>query len=100
MNNKVGVADYSKLTLPDIVNKDATLSSSNVPEKRSVKFGQVDQNMLMSRLYSTPFNKATSNQKYMLDMGATSIQKPRIKKIETQTVMPEPIVSYLFFIIS
>ena len=101
MNNKAAgvLADFPKLILPDIGNKDPTgapasnLSEDELRRPKAFKFGQVDQNMLLSRLYSTPFNKASSNQKFMLDMGTTSIQKPRIKKIESPTVMAEPVVS-------
>ncbi len=105
-NNKAAgvLADYPKLVLPDIgSNKDptgASISNQSEDESRrpkAFKFGQVDQNMLLSRLYSTPFNKASSNQKFMLDMGTTSIQKPRIKTIESPTIMAEPVVSLKLF---
>lgn len=71
--------------------------------QRAFKFGQVDQNLLMSRLYSTPFKlpAAAPNQQYTLDMTMTSIHKPRIKKIEQPAPHPEPIVmktkTYLLF---
>lgn len=63
---------------------------------KAFKFGQVDQNMLISRLYSTPLNKqqyeAPTKQHYMLDMSMTSLQKPRLKKLEAPAANPEPIV--------
>ena len=59
---------------------------------KAFKFGQVDQKMLMSRLYSTPFKKENSPQQYALEMGGTSVHKPRIKKIEQLPPQAEPIV--------
>ena len=73
----------------------ATASSSIKPGMlpKAFKFGQVDQKMLMSRLYSTPFKKDNSPQQYALEMGGTSVHKPRIKKIEQPPPHPEPIVN-------
>lgn len=73
--------------------------SKNVFESKqpkAFKFGQVDQTQLLSRLYSTPLKKATSNQQYVLEMGATSVHKPRIKKLETPPPHAEPIVQIQF----
>lgn len=102
MNNKAGVLPNS-FTLPGIVKSELSnvgqnnKDDSDPPTRRS-KFGQVDQTALMSRLISTPFNKASTNQRYVLDMGMTSIQKPRIKKIEGATSNAEPVVSRPFLI--
>ena len=74
------------------INNDDNEESNKRPIK-AFKFGQVDHSMLMSRLYSTPFNKTTTNQQYALEMGATSIHKPRIKKLENPPPPPEPVVS-------
>ena len=66
---------------------------------KAFKFGQVDHNMLMSRLYSTPLNNQpiqSNGQKYMLDMSMTSMQKPRIKKLEAPPPHPEPIVGFIW----
>ena len=59
---------------------------------RAFKFGQVDQKLLVSRLYSTPFNKASSHQKYVLDMGTTTLNKPHIRKLEQPPAPLEPVV--------
>ena len=67
---------------------------------KAFKFGQVDQKMLMSRLYSTPFKKDNSPQQYALEMGGTSVHKPKIKKIENPPPQAEPIVSLRFFLVS
>lgn len=96
--------DYPpKLSLPNIntnANK-ATLNADDMDQMsvdgssrpaKGFKFGQVDHQMLMSRLYSTPFNKTTTNQQYALEMGNTSIHKPRIKKLEQSAPPPEPVV--------
>ncbi len=96
MNNKAGILPNS-FTLPGIVQKELsgvekTDEQSN-QAVRKFKFGQVDQTALMSRLVSTPFNKVSTNQKYVLDMGMTSLQKPRIKKLEDPTAPAEPVVS-------
>lgn len=96
MNNKAGVLPNS-FTLPGIVKSELSNVGQNKddadPPTRRSKFGQVDQTALMSRLISTPFNKASTNQRYVLDMGMTSIQKPRIKKIESPSSNAEPVVS-------
>ena len=94
MNNKAGVIPNS-FSLPGIVKPElSTLhKDDDQPATRRSKFGQVDQTALMSRLISTPFNKASTNQRYVLDMGMTSIQKPRIKKIESPAPAAEPVVS-------
>lgn len=61
---------------------------------KAFKFGQVDQNLLMSRLYSTPLKQEShKNQKYMLDMSATNFQKPLVRKLEPPLPKPEPVVS-------
>ena len=97
MNNKASngafatPTDFPKLSLPSINKQDVADETRKYP--KAFKFGQVDHNMLMSRLYSTPFNKATSNQQYALDMSATSIHKPRIKKLDNPPPAPEPVVS-------
>ena len=96
MNNKAGILPNS-FTLPGIVQKELS-SVEKVDEQpqqavRKFKFGQVDQMALMSRLVSTPFNKASTNQRYVLDMGTTSLQKPRIKKLEDSAAQAEPVVS-------
>lgn len=96
MNNKAGILPNS-FTLPGIVPKELsgvekTDEQAQQPV-RKFKFGQVDQAALMSRLVSTPFNKATTNQRYVLDMGTTSLQKPRIKKLEDPSAQAEPVVS-------
>jgi hypothetical protein len=75
-------------------------SADDLKLPKAFKFGQVDRKLLMSRLYSTPYNKATTNQKYVLDMGATSVHKPHIKKLENPPPPPEPIVINRFLIIS
>ena len=67
---------------------------------KAFKFGQVDHNLLMSRLYSTPLNKQSAQQssaaqQYMLDMSMTSMQKPRIKKLDAPPPNPEPIVGLI-----
>ncbi|RMZ97437.1 dynein heavy chain axonemal, partial [Brachionus plicatilis] len=67
------------------------LNLENDRKPKAFKFGQVDQNLLMSRLYSTPFKKPNSNQQYVLDMSMTSVQKPHIKKLEQAPPAPEPI---------
>jgi len=59
---------------------------------KAFKFGQVDQKMLMSRLYSTPFKKENSPQQYALEMGGTSVHKPHIKRLDKPPPPPEPIV--------
>ena len=94
MNNKAGVIPNS-FTLPGIVKPELSNlhKDDDQPATRRSKFGQVDQTALMSRLISTPFNKASTNQRYVLDMGMTSIQKPRIKKIESPAPAAEPVVS-------
>ena len=100
MNNKAGVLPNS-FTLPGIVRTelsnvqkaDNADTNNQAGSQRKNKFGQVDQSALMSRLYSTPFNKASTNQRYVLDMGMTNIQKPRIKKIESAPIAAEPVVS-------
>lgn len=96
MNNKAGVLPNS-FSLPGIVKPELSNvqkddpNSEQVRPRKSFKFGQVDQSALMSRLVSTPFNKATTNQRYVLDMGATSIHKPRIKKLEAPAASAEPV---------
>lgn len=94
MNNRAGVVPNS-FTLPGIVQKELSgvQKEDEMSQRKSFKFGQVDQSMLMSRLYSTPFNKVSTNQRYVLDMGTTSLHKPRIKKIETESIQAEPVVS-------
>ena len=103
-SNGAGIsADYPpKLSLPNIINNnnnnninranandsaDSSFMDSTQTGNKAFKFGQVDHNMLMSRLYSTPFNKTTTNQQYALEMGTTSIHKPRIKKLEQPVIM-------------
>jgi hypothetical protein len=84
----------------DSVNSsDINSSADDLKLPKAFKFGQVDRKLLMSRLYSTPFNKATTNQKYVLDMGATSVHKPHIKKLENPPPPPEPIVMNVSLII-
>jgi hypothetical protein len=81
--------------LPAVV-QGGSASLSNASElddkrPRAFKFGHVDQNLLMSRLYSTPLKKeATQAQKFALDN--TSYQKPVIRKLEAPLPKPEPIV--------
>ena len=103
--------------LPPMVHPTAMSASNNPPEPpsnigesstnksqqqqqqqqlpKAFKFGQVDHNLLMSRLYSTPLQpiQASSQQQYTLDMSMTSMHKPRIKKLEAPPPNPEPIVS-------
>ena len=67
---------------------------------KAFKFGQVDQKMLMSRLYSTPFKKENSPQQYALEMGGTSVHKPHIKRLDKPPPPPEPIVNIFFKFIS
>lgn len=91
----------SNFTLPGIVKSTSSIAQNEDelnPPRKSFKFGQVDQSVLMSRLYSTPFNKASTNQRYVLDMGSTSIHKPRIKKLESPAAAAEPVVSCHAFI--
>ena len=115
MNNKysavTATAEPPKLSLPSINNNHVNNSSSrehsagglaelvasqegqnDMRRPRAFKFGQVDQKMLMSRLYSTPLNKPSSHQQYVLDMGATSIHKPRIRRVENPPPLAEPVV--------
>lgn len=90
----------SNFTLPGIVKSTSSIAQNEeeqTPPRKSFKFGQVDQGMLMSRLYSTPFNKASTNQRYVLDMGSTSMHKPRIKKLENPAAAAEPVVSPKIF---
>jgi hypothetical protein len=68
------------------------MQSQEQLKPRAFKFGQVDQNLLMSRLYSTPLKKESSSQKYMLDMCGTSFQKPVLRKLDAPPPKPEPIV--------
>jgi hypothetical protein len=109
MNHKASngaSTDLPKLSLPNINNKqlsnesttfmDATNNQDGENRRKGFKFGQVDHNMLITRLYSTPFNKTTTNQQYVLDMGATSIHKPRIKKLDNPPTPPEPVVFEIF----
>ena len=108
MNDKYSAAGISaaeplKLTLPNLGKREAGAMDSNRSQEedlrrsKAFKFGQVDQKMLISRLYSTPFSKPTSNQQYVLDMGATSIHKPRIKRLEEPPPPAEPVVRLSFF---
>lgn len=75
-------------------NKLDPLNEDNERKPKAFKFGQVDQSLLMSRLYSTPFKKPNSNQQFVLDMSMTSVQKPHIKKLEKPPPAPEPIVIF------
>ena len=86
----------SKIIITDIL----PVPSSVDTEPKAFKFGQVDHKMLMSRLYSTPFQKTTTNQQYALDMGSTSVHKPRIKKLSGPPPMAEPIVRQMFFLMT
>ena len=63
---------------------------------RAFKFGQVDPKQLLSRLYSTPFQKpvGTGQQEYVLDMTASKINKPRIRKLELPPKPAEPVVCF------
>ena len=72
---------------------DETIDLTTNVKPMAFKFGQVDQKLLLSRLYSTPFNKASSHQKYVLDMGTTSLNKPHIKLLEKAPPQAEPVVS-------
>jgi hypothetical protein len=66
----------------------------NLP--KAFKFGQVDQNMLLSRLYSTPLKPIHSHrQQYSIDMSRTALNKPRLKKLEPTAPVAEPVVSIL-----
>ncbi|CAF0752073.1 unnamed protein product [Brachionus calyciflorus] len=90
MSDKLSAAGLAAAELPN--NRLEPLNfDQNDKRPKAFKFGQVDQNLLMSRLYSTPFNKAHSNQQYVLDMSMTSVQKPHIKKLEKPPAPPEPI---------
>ena len=75
-----------------IVDEDDDEQARSAQAPRAFKFGQVDQKLLVSRLYSTPFNKASSHQKYVLDMGTTTLNKPHIRKLEKPPQQPEPVV--------
>jgi hypothetical protein len=71
---------------------DNKLQQNQLPT--AFKFGQVDQKKLLSRLYSTPFQKVASNkQDYVLEMypGQVGINKPRIRKLETPPKPVEPV---------
>ena len=101
MNDKysaAGTTAADKLTLPNLTKREANEMDSNKSQEddlrkaKAFKFGQVDQKLLMSRLYSTPFNKPTSNQQFVLDMASTSIHKPRIKRLENPLPQAEPVV--------
>ena len=93
-NNRANANDSADSSFMDTTQTDGF--ANRMPNK-SFKFGQVDHNMLMSRLYSTPFNKTTTNQQYALEMATTSIHKPRIKKLEQPPPPPEPVVCVLSF---
>lgn len=99
MNTKLpgvgfNVEPTSKTKLESL-NLDNSARSDDSKRPKAFKFGQVDQNMLMSRLYSTPFKKPNSQQKFMLDMSMTSIHKPHIKKLDNPPPQPEPLVKFL-----
>ena len=83
-------------------NESNSKKNAGVPPllPKAFKFGQVDQKMLMSRLYSTPFKKENSPQQYALEMGGTSVHKPKIKKIEQPPPPAEPIVRISYFHLS
>ena len=111
-NHSAGLsAESNKLVLPPINASNSDRTVPNLLEQiepmlvdeddngrdgsqrpRAFKFGQVDQKLLVSRLYSTPFNKASSHQKYVLDMGTTTLNKPHIRKLEKPPQPPEPVV--------
>ena len=75
------------------------VNDTNDKQPKAYKFGQVDQNLLISRLYSTPLKPENSHQKYMLDMGATNFQKPLVRKLEPSLPKPEPIVNFQNYIL-
>jgi hypothetical protein len=87
--------DPNKMDISDSVAQNKA-NSDKLP--KAFKFGQVDQNLLMSRLYSTPFKQPmpSTAQQFSLDMSMTSMHKPRIKKLETPPPHPEPIVINLY----
>ena len=87
-------ADPQKKFSNNDVLKNET-EDENKQKPKAFKFGQVDQKLLMSRLYSTPYKKSSSSQQYALEMGATSVHKPHIKKLETPPPNAEPIVNHL-----
>jgi hypothetical protein len=88
------IVESSDIQIKNLASDHSTQGEGgeNGKQPRAFKFGQVDQKLLMSRLYSTPFKKATSNQQFALEMGATSVHKPRIKKLESPPPHAEPIV--------
>jgi hypothetical protein len=71
--------------------------SNDKLKPKAFKFGQVDSKQLLSRLYSTPFQKpmATGEQEYVLDMSSSKINKPRIRKLEAPPRAAEPVVRYI-----
>ena len=79
-----------KFSNNELLNND--VENENKQQPKAFKFGQVDQKLLMSRLYSTPYKKSSSSQQYALEMGATSVHKPHLKKLETPPPNAEPIV--------
>ena len=77
-------------------NHDENQNNNNISKPKAFKFGQVDQKKLLSRLYSTPFQKpmATGNQEFVLDMSASRINNPRLRKLELPPKPAEPIVRF------
>jgi hypothetical protein len=70
-------------------NKDEIKSQQG----KTLKFGNVDHQRLLSRLYSTPLQAISSGaQGYALDMSA-GINKPRIRKLDVPAPPVEPVVS-------
>jgi hypothetical protein len=62
-------------------------------QAKTLKFGNVDHQRLLSRLYSTPLQTiSTGAQAYALDMSV-GINKPRIRKLEVPPAPVEPVVS-------
>ena len=73
---------------------DENQNDNNITKAKAFKFGQVDQKKLLSRLYSTPFQKpqGTGGQEYVLDMTSSKMNKPRLRKLEIPPTQAEPVV--------
>ena len=96
MDNHLAVLAASKIKP---LNETKITDEDDRPSPKAFKFGHVDQKMLISRLYSTPFEKAApkNEQEYVLDMnhGVMGLNKPRFRKLNPLTKAAEPVVCIL-----